>query len=51
MWLESPTIEGNSPVGENGLMLLAIILEYLDLITSGESGRTILPRLNTSDDR
>ena len=45
------TKEGNSPVSENGLMLLAVILKYPDLITSGEAGRTILPGLNTSDDQ
>jgi hypothetical protein len=30
MVLERPTKEGNSPVNENGFMLLVIILKYFD---------------------
>ncbi len=30
MVLERPTKAGNSPVGENGFILLIIILKYLD---------------------
>ncbi len=30
MVLESPTKEGNSPVRENGFMLLVFLLEYPD---------------------
>ena len=49
MFLERTTIEGNSPVSENGFMLLVIFLEYLGTKNIlRETGRTNRPRLNTT---
>jgi len=44
--------EGDSPVNENGFMLLVITLKYGEAKTTlSEAGRTRLPKLNTQHHR
>ena len=48
MALESPTKEGNSPVRENGFILLVVILEYPDTRMGRENPGELTPKAKYS---
>ena len=48
MALESPTKEGNSPVCENGFILLVIILEYFETRMARRNPGELTPKAKYS---